>query len=86
MAKTKVTRSKGSAPASYRPNAGYCIGVKGSEKTLGFYSEHTLGDKAHVKVVGKSQAHTTTKAAAHAIMAELKFKWPQNAYTMFNFV
>lgn len=85
MAKTKVTKSKGSAPASYRPNTGYSIGVKGADKTLGFYSEHTLGDKGSLKVGGRGQAGTMTKAACHAIMAELKFKWPKNIYTMFNF-
>lgn len=86
MAKSKVTKEKGKAPSSYKPNRGYSIGVKGEDKTIGFYSEHTLGDKAHIKIVSKSQAHTTTRAAAHEIIAELKFKWPQSTYTIFKFV
>ena len=85
MAKTKVTKAKGHAPDSYKPNKGYCIGVKGPDKTIGFYSEHTLGDKANLKVNAKNHAHTTTRAEAHTIMAELRFKWPKNVYTMFKF-
>lgn len=85
MSKTKTTKAKGSAPASYRPNIGYCIGVKGSDKTLGFYGEHTMGDKGVLKVVSKSLTHKTTKEQAKDIIRQLTFKWPGNIYTLFKF-
>lgn len=88
MAKTKITKEKGKAPASYQPNTGYVIGVKSQkleDKTLGFYSEHTLGEKAYLSVVSRGQASSMNRAKAHEVIAEVKSKWPQNVYTMFNF-
>ncbi len=85
MSKTKTTKAKGSAPASYRPNIGYCIGVKGPDKTLGFYGEHTMGDKSVLKVVSKGLAHKTTKEAAKEIIRQITLKWSGNTYTLFKF-